>query len=210
MTSEANASVIAFVPTWSFSQEWNKFAEQKSVEIFLEKGKSYYMEGLMKEAGGGDNLAVGWRKPSDGAGTVPVEVIPGIHLSPAVGAVATKADTSGVPDSPKEESSTPEEEEVEAEVAIDNGVESTELALYPNPVVTEVQIDMRTSVEGLNLETIRVFDLTGRLVRELVPNADQKRSNQYQIDMNDLPSGYYSVILQLSDQSLRTYRLIKQ
>ena len=78
----ANASVIASVPVWTAPQEWTKFAEQQSVSLFLEKGKTYFIEALMKEGGGGDNLAVGWRKPSDGPGAVPTEVIPGAHLSP--------------------------------------------------------------------------------------------------------------------------------
>lgn len=79
-----NAVTIANVPTWTQSQEWNKFAAQKSVGIVLEYGKRYFIRAFMQELGGGDNLAVGWRKPSDGNGTDPIEVIPGNVLSPFV------------------------------------------------------------------------------------------------------------------------------
>ena len=78
----SNKVALATIDSWSSSREWNKFASQKSVGIFLEVGGTYYIEALMKEGSGGDNLAVGWRKPSDGNGTAPVEVIPGNVLSP--------------------------------------------------------------------------------------------------------------------------------
>ncbi|WP_350291311.1 Ig-like domain-containing protein, partial [uncultured Croceitalea sp.] len=79
--STSNIATIANVPGWSSSREWNKFPEQKSVGIQLVQGLSYYIEAFMKEAGGGDNLAVGWRRPSDGDGGVPTEIIPGNVLS---------------------------------------------------------------------------------------------------------------------------------
>ena len=81
-TNPANATTIATVPGWSSSREWNKFGEQKSAAVFLEVGKAYYIEAFMKEGGGGDNLAVGWRKPSQGNGGSPLEVIPGSVLAP--------------------------------------------------------------------------------------------------------------------------------
>ncbi|NNE29516.1 MAG: HYR domain-containing protein [Saprospiraceae bacterium] len=62
--SEGNKSLIASVPGWTFSQQWDKYPEQQSVPIYLVGGNQYYIEALMKEAGGGDNLAVGWQLPS--------------------------------------------------------------------------------------------------------------------------------------------------
>ncbi|MFS4494807.1 PA14 domain-containing protein [Maribacter sp. 2308TA10-17] len=73
---------IAHHKSWASNRQWDKFATQKSQGISLEKGKRYYIEALMKEASAGDNLAVGWRKPSEGDGTVASEVIPGSVLSP--------------------------------------------------------------------------------------------------------------------------------
>lgn len=80
----ANKVNIAGHTSWTSSREWNKFASQKSAAISLNAGQLYFVEALMKEHGGGDNLAVGWRKPSDGNGTDPVEIVPGSALKPYV------------------------------------------------------------------------------------------------------------------------------
>ena len=82
--TEANKVKIAYHNNWTSSREWNKYSSQKSAGIVLTSGQSYYIEALMKEGGGGDNLAVGWRKPSNGNAASPIEVIPGSYLSPPV------------------------------------------------------------------------------------------------------------------------------
>ncbi len=69
--SPANAVRIAHVPGWTNSRQWTKYPEQESAPIHLEAGKRYYMMALMKEGGGGDNLAVRWRKP-DGVFETPM------------------------------------------------------------------------------------------------------------------------------------------
>jgi uncharacterized repeat protein (TIGR01451 family) len=80
-TSEAAASavLIARVPSWTGAQEWTKFPEQKSVKITLEAGRPYYIEALMKEGTGGDNLAAAWELPGTSTGPV---VIAGQYLAP--------------------------------------------------------------------------------------------------------------------------------
>jgi len=80
--SPQNKIKIAY-SAWARSQEWNKYTSQKSEGITLEQGKNYYVEALLKEATGSDNLAVGWSKPGESTIT-PSEVIPGIVLSPLV------------------------------------------------------------------------------------------------------------------------------
>lgn len=75
---ETNKRKIAEVQGWTFPREWNKYASQKSVSIALVKDQRYYIEALMKEGGGGDNLAVGWQLPN-GTQELP---IPGAYLSP--------------------------------------------------------------------------------------------------------------------------------
>ncbi len=57
-----NKTRIANVPGWTSSREWTKFAQQKSALIPLVAGTHYYVEALMKEGGGGDNLAVTWQR----------------------------------------------------------------------------------------------------------------------------------------------------
>jgi PKD repeat protein len=79
----ANKTTIAWVDSWTSSREWDKFTTQKSDPILLIMGESYYVEALMKENGGGDNLAVGWAKPGEST-NAPSQVIPGSVLSPAV------------------------------------------------------------------------------------------------------------------------------
>jgi hypothetical protein len=49
--------MIASVPGWTNSREWTKYPEQKSKPQSLAKGKIYYIEALMKEGTGGDNVA---------------------------------------------------------------------------------------------------------------------------------------------------------
>ena len=95
--SPSNKSIKAYHTDWTFSQEWNKYpSTQKSGAINLTAGQLYYVEALMKEASGGDNLAVGWRKPSDGNGTSPVSVIPGSALKPYTGGGSTTSYTQDV------------------------------------------------------------------------------------------------------------------
>lgn len=76
--SPANRRLIGRVPEWTSSREWGKYAEQQSAPIRLEAGRVYYVEALMKEGGGGDNLAVRWLRP-DGPDEGP---IPATHLLP--------------------------------------------------------------------------------------------------------------------------------
>lgn len=75
--------LIAHVDDWTNSREWNKYSTQKSQLIYLEQGKSYYIEVLQKEGGGGDNVAVGWAKPDSAlTASTPVEIVPGSVLRP--------------------------------------------------------------------------------------------------------------------------------
>ncbi|MFT7510809.1 MAG: putative repeat protein (TIGR03806 family) [Candidatus Omnitrophota bacterium] len=69
---------IAAVPGWTNSRDWSKFTEQQSSPITLEAGRYYFIEALMKEGAGGDNLAVAWQVPGGSGQTV----IPGSRLSP--------------------------------------------------------------------------------------------------------------------------------
>jgi hypothetical protein len=74
----ANAQPICSEPGWSPSRVWNTYAEQQSAPQNLQAGKAYYVAALMKEGGGGDNLAVRWLRP-DGLDEGP---IPAQYLLP--------------------------------------------------------------------------------------------------------------------------------
>lgn len=67
----ANKAKVANVSSWTNSQEWAKEANQKSAAISLTAGTKYYFEALMKEGGGGDNLAIGWTGPGISTITIP-------------------------------------------------------------------------------------------------------------------------------------------
>ncbi|MEZ4621598.1 MAG: discoidin domain-containing protein [Caldilineaceae bacterium] len=73
----ANAQPIANVPGWTNAREWGKYSQQQSALISLDAGKRYYIEALMKEGSGGDNLAVAWQIPGSA-----LAVIAGDYLSP--------------------------------------------------------------------------------------------------------------------------------
>ena len=85
--SPANKRVIASVATWTTPRQWDKEANQTSAAIRLESGRKYYVEALMKEEGGGDNLAVRWQLP-DGKMEEPIpaaRLIPfGVSFTPPV------------------------------------------------------------------------------------------------------------------------------
>ena len=53
-------ALIAHVPDWTNSRQWQKFPEQRSEFVALQAGQPYALEALMKEGGGGDNLAIAW------------------------------------------------------------------------------------------------------------------------------------------------------
>ena len=60
------AQMVAWVPGWSSSRQWDKFPEQQSAPVALVKGEVRYLEALMKEGGGGDNLAIAWATSPEG------------------------------------------------------------------------------------------------------------------------------------------------
>ncbi|MCH2294864.1 MAG: IPT/TIG domain-containing protein, partial [SAR324 cluster bacterium] len=89
--------VLAFTDDGSFKFNANELENSSRIDISaqtsrnanqsepvrLEKGKAYYIEALMKEGGGGDNLAVTWQMPGDPKPTNrTTKPISGTHLSP--------------------------------------------------------------------------------------------------------------------------------
>lgn len=96
----ANKSLIASVPGWTNSREWNKYAQQRSSGISLTGGRTYYIEALQKQDVGGENLAVGWAKPGQ-ATSAPSEIIPGTVLSPWTNGSAALVTATAKAASPK-------------------------------------------------------------------------------------------------------------
>jgi hypothetical protein len=76
--NEANKKRIANVEGWTDVNEYDKYPSQKSVAIYLQAGRRYYIEAVHQEGGGGDHLSVGWKMP-DGKTEFPIA---GSHLIP--------------------------------------------------------------------------------------------------------------------------------
>ncbi|NIP27991.1 MAG: hypothetical protein GWN67_26030, partial [Phycisphaerae bacterium] len=77
----ANISLIAQETGWSSVRVWTLGGEEESAPIPLVGGQKYYIEALMKEHGGGDNLAVAWSLDNNppATGDPPID---GAYLSP--------------------------------------------------------------------------------------------------------------------------------
>ena len=84
--SPLRAGLIASVPSSTTARQWNpvKFASQQSDPVTLVAGRRYYVEVLHQQGGGGDHVAVAWRRP-DGVLQGP---IPGTQLAPAPASAA--------------------------------------------------------------------------------------------------------------------------
>ncbi|MBM1105618.1 ThuA domain-containing protein [Aurantibacter crassamenti] len=90
------------------------------------------------------------------------------------------------------------EEEVQEETDLaDTATENSTIVLYPNPVIDVLNVDP----EVLPLATIgmvNIFGMDGNFMkRKKVSNTD------YQIDLSDLPSGYYIALVQIGATSER-------
>ncbi len=83
----SNKSKIAYVSSWTNSEEWNKETNQKSSAISLIGGTKYYFEAYMKQGTGGDNLAIGWTGPGIGN----ITVIGGKNINSYTSTAATAA-----------------------------------------------------------------------------------------------------------------------
>lgn len=73
-----NKVKIAGYSGWTGYRDFSKYSTQKSGIINLQVGRSYFVEVLHKNGGGGDNVTVKWQLP-DGSIELP---IPGSRLSP--------------------------------------------------------------------------------------------------------------------------------
>ena len=82
----ANKTLIASHNYWTDSRQYTKgvadTVNQKSVPISLVAGKKYYIEALVKEGGGGDNLAVAWQLPGAAVPANGADPILGKYLQP--------------------------------------------------------------------------------------------------------------------------------
>ncbi len=168
----ANSETIAFHNGHTNPKIWDKYPSQKSAGINLEQGKTYYIEGYMKEGVGGDHFAVGWRKPSDGDGLIPAEVIPGYVLS----------------------SNTAQQFPVQA--SLKKSIDIQIIKIYPNPASEIITIETYDSYKILS---ISILDSSGRTINEFNQNAFYSTNNKNELDISHLSKGVYSIIVITDD-----------
>ena len=60
----AHESLVASVSSWTSAGQYNAEASQQSAPIHLTAGKRYYVEALMQQGNGGDNLSAQWQLPN--------------------------------------------------------------------------------------------------------------------------------------------------
>lgn len=181
-TTEENKQQIAYHNTWTSSRQWNKFATQKSSGIRLIAGQSYYIEALMKEGSGGDNLAVGWRKPSDRNGTSPKEIIPGNVLS----SVSNTKKVSGL------------------KIVRDDA--KAEFLIYPNPIGNTLNIELGANQ---NVNAIYLIGVDGKTIFK--KSISNNKTEKLTINLNKyrLEAGIYFMKF-ISSDSVKTMKLIKR
>ncbi|MEM9821240.1 MAG: GEVED domain-containing protein [Bacteroidota bacterium] len=171
-----NIALVAEVPGWTYPRVWNKYPEQKSVTIYLEKGQSYYVEAFMKEHEGLDNLAVGWQLPD---GTLERPIL-GSSLSPYF--------------------------EPESNVFDDNNnnntivpsLSSAEIQLSPNPANEVLNVDV-SDFMGEKVQ-LSISNNMGQVM--YVQSIEEVNTTSISIDLSQLPvkNGYYQVAAQSSKQ----------
>jgi hypothetical protein len=70
----ANKASVASVTSWTASEAWTDEPNQQSAPRYLEGGRRYYIEAIMQQGTGGDNLAVRWQLP-DGTFEEPMTAV---------------------------------------------------------------------------------------------------------------------------------------
>ena len=84
-----NKVKIADLNSSSTYQQWTRYSSQKSLPVYLEAGKPYYISALMVEKSGADHLSVAWEGPN-----LPKAVIDGNYLRPALDMAEPTAPTN--------------------------------------------------------------------------------------------------------------------
>ena len=61
----ADKALVAAVPEWTQSEQWDKYSSQRSSPVTLRAGEPCYIELLHKQGQGGGHAAVGWQTPDN-------------------------------------------------------------------------------------------------------------------------------------------------
>jgi uncharacterized delta-60 repeat protein len=92
---------------------------------------------------------------------------------------------------------------VQSTLGVSVGPDYSTLTMYPNPASSQVTIGNPNS---LMIDTVSIYDINGRLVRAVRANA----TNDVSVDVSDLSSSVYMVIITGEDGASTVKRLIKK
>ncbi|WP_299707730.1 PA14 domain-containing protein [uncultured Pontibacter sp.] len=179
---------IAFSSTWTNAREWNKSASQQSAKITLEAGKRYYIEALMLQGGGGDNLAVGWQLP-DGALERPIA---GNRLSPITAVDGLVASSTSA---------------LQAETT-DSNIAFDKVSAYPNPFNDVVTLDL--GKEEIKLQEVVILDQAGAVVYKEANLKVENNKLVMNLSASGLRSGLYFLKYTDTTGKSNTIKLIKE
>jgi hypothetical protein len=146
----ANKYKIAYVTGATYIRQWDKYASQQSVSIWLNQSQRYYIEALHKQGIGTDNVAVGWRLPN---GTYE-RPIPGGRLSPFVPSSSSMATARSA----------------DGDTFGSDNISETDISLWPNPArqglvkmtfsgyaVADENTEVDVQVDEVNVEIVSMM-----------------------------------------------------
>ena len=188
-----NVNMIAEVPGWTHPRVWNKYPEQKSVEIYLEAGRRYYVEAYMKEHRGLDNLAVGWQLP-DGTQELPMS---GMHLSPWDGPMINRVNPTINLDEIDSTAGLRDGEEVEVPA---RNIDYVGFEVFPNPANEVLNVVVPEFV-GKDV-SIELFNNLGQVM--LTQQWNSIGSPNLLIDLKEarVERGYYNLVVRSGEKML--------
>lgn len=159
-SNAANKVRIAYHTGTTNSRQWNKYGTQKSAGISLIAGQLYYVEALMKESTGQDNLAVGWAKPGQSS-SAPGEVIPGSSLLTQIPVNDTEAPS--IPSNLTASNITQSSLSLSWSASTDNvAVAGYDVYRDGNKINTSTVTSTSYNVSGLNAGTTYSFTITAK------------------------------------------------
>jgi hypothetical protein len=136
----------------------------------------------MKEDAFGDNLAVGWRKPSDSNSSLPTEVIPGIFLSASLTNAASNFRAA---------------------------LPVFEISLHPNPAGDILGISVFENINR-NIEMFHIYDILGKVVINTKASDELLSDGNYQINVSELTSGMYFLYIITDDNQQQVKKFMKE
>ena len=160
---------LATCTAWTSGiHDWYRSASQQSAPVPLVAGQRYYLEVLHKQSWGSGYLSVAWKLPN---GTMEAP-IPGLRLSPYVPGSPAARPASALAAKPT------------------RAPAGAELTAFPNPFGQQTTV--RFALDAAGAAALALYDLQGRLVRQLYQDELPAGTPQeITINRDQLGSGLY-------------------